>query len=195
MLNKSIYETELIVLDIETTGISPEKGARIVEIAAIKIKKGLKLDTKNTFHSLINPLVPIPYSAYRVHRISDDLVKNAPTFEEVFPEFLSFADTPVIVGQNISFDYRFLQHHAQKHQYNFKDNILIDTINLTKRIAPNLKRYNLDSLIQYFGIEHILEVDHRHRATFDVFSTAIIFIKSIEILERLNSDLKIIDLI
>lgn len=195
MLNKSIYEIEFVVLDLETTGISPEKGAKIVEIAAIKIQRGLKLDAKNMFHTLINPQAEIPYSAYRVHKISNDMVKNAPTIEKVLPEFLNFINTPFLIGQNIEFDFSFISYYSSLHNLKMGDIFKIDTIKIAKKIAPNLKRYNLDSLIDYFGIENILEIDHRHRATFDVYATAIIFLKIIEILERYNPDLRVMDIL
>jgi DNA polymerase-3 subunit epsilon len=194
MLNRSIYDSEFVVVDLETTGISPEKGAKIVEIAAIKVEKGLKLNAKKRFHTLINPGIPIPYSAYRVHKISNEMVKDAPTMEEIFPLFIKFLDTPYIIGQNITFDFSFLSYYFKMYGFNV-DPVLIDTISVVKKITPNLKRYNLDSLINYFGIENILNFDHRHRATFDVLATGIVFIKSVEILERYYPDLKIIDLL
>ncbi|ADR18681.1 3'-5' exonuclease [Calditerrivibrio nitroreducens] len=195
MLNKSIYETDFIVIDLETTGISPYKGAKIVEIAALKIEKGLKINPKNSFYSLVNPLIPIPYSAYRVHKISNEIVKDYPTIEKVLPKFLEFLDTPFIIGQNISFDYSFIKYFSDLYNFRLKEFIIIDTINIAKKIAPNLKRYNLDNLITYFGIENILGNGKRHRADFDIYATALIFIKSIEIIENYKIDLKISDLI
>ncbi|MGB9731276.1 MULTISPECIES: 3'-5' exonuclease [Calditerrivibrio] len=195
MLNKSIYEIDYIVVDLETTGISPYKGAKIVEIAALKIEKGLKINLKNSFYSLVNPQIPIPYSAYRVHKISNEIVKDSPTIEEVLPKFLEFLDTPFIIGQNISFDYNFIKYFSDMCNLRLKDFITIDTINIAKKITPNLKSYNLDNLITYFGIENILVNGKRHRADFDIYTTALIFIKMIEVIENYKIDLKISDLI
>ncbi|MCX8084531.1 MAG: 3'-5' exonuclease [Calditerrivibrio sp.] len=195
MLDKSIYDLTYTVVDIETTGMSPEKGARIVEIAAVRIGEGLRLKKEDTFYSLINPEVTIPYSAFRIHKISNELTKNAPTLEPVLKAFIEYAKDTVIVGQNISFDYSFLSYYANYYGLNFHNYYIIDTIKVVKKIAPKLKRYNLDSLINYFGLWEIVDVGYRHRADYDVMATALIFIRAITIMEHHNDNIKLIDLL
>ena len=102
-LNK--YVSDYVVFDLETTGMSPDKD-EIVEISAIKVKDGEIVDE---FSSLVNPGMPIPAGASSVNGITDDMVADAPGFEEVFELFLEFIGEEVLVGHNIAgFDMHFL---------------------------------------------------------------------------------------
>lgn len=92
------YVADYVVFDLETTGISP-KTDEVVEISAVKVEHGKVTDE---FSTLVNPKQRIPYGASRVNGITDDMVAEAPFFEQVLEEFLEFIEGFVLVGHNIA---------------------------------------------------------------------------------------------
>ncbi len=180
---KNIPFNQLIytVVDTETTGYSP-KYAKMVEIAAIKIYPDFTIDYDNTFSQLINPEINIPYNAYRVHNISNEMVKDKPLIEEIMPSFLSFAKDTIIVGHNIQFDLRFIKQEAENCNLELPFIYSLDTLHLSKKAVPGLEAYKLDNLIEYFNINLNIPESDRHRALFDAINTAIIMTKCLEIL-------------
>ncbi len=202
-MNMSVTELNLseityTVVDTETTGLSPHKGARLVEIGAVKINQRMNLDLTCTFSQLINPEKKIPYSAYKVHKISDKMVEGKPKIDEVLPKFSLFAENTVIVAHNAKFDYSFIDYFMRKH--NMQCNLLhiVDTLKLTRRFYPEIRQYSLDHLIRFFNLEEktrMLLTDtndlYRHRALFDAINTAFVFIKCVEKARRLGLPAKL----
>ena len=86
---------EFIVYDVETTGLSPLKGDRIIELAAVKLKNKKIIDTFETF---INPQRLIPEEASRINNITNDMVVDAPTSMEILPEMIDFIGGGCLVG-------------------------------------------------------------------------------------------------
>lgn len=183
MIHTPFNKLTYTVVDTETTGYTP-KYAKMVEIAAVKIYPDFTIDYENTFSELINPEISIPYNAYKVHNISNDMVKDKPLIHEIMPSFLSFAENSVIVGHNINFDMRFIKHEAQNCNLSLPFNHVLDTLSLSKKAVPNLEAYKLDNLIEYFNIKLDIKDSDRHRALFDAVNTAIVMIKCMEILEN-----------
>ena len=101
----NIKDTEFVVFDVETTGLSTVDGDRIIEIAAMKIKDGKVVDK---FYSLVNPNRLIPSQATRINNITDDMVEKAPTASEVLPKMLTFISSSCVAGHNVRFDLNFL---------------------------------------------------------------------------------------
>src|SRR5437868_6642802 len=101
----NIKNTEFVVFDVETTGLSAIDGDRIIEIAAMKIR-GEKVIDK--FYSLVNPQRLIPPGASRVNNITDDMVADAPSAIEVLPQMVSFISSSCVAGHNVRFDLGFL---------------------------------------------------------------------------------------
>lgn len=183
MINTPFNQLTYTVVDTETTGYTP-KYAKMVEIAAVKIYPDFTIDYKNTFSELINPEINIPYNAYKVHNISNDMVKDKPLIQDIMPSFLSFAKDSVIVGHNVNFDMRFIKHEAQNCNLPLTFNHVLDTLSLSKKAVPNLEAYKLDNLIDYFNINLNIDNSDRHRALFDAVNTAIVMIKCLEILQN-----------
>ena len=77
-----------IVLDTETTGLSVEKGHRIIEIGCIELKN--QIPTKRFFHSIVNPKRPVSEDAYKVHGYSDSFLSTKKEFSEIANDFLEF---------------------------------------------------------------------------------------------------------
>lgn len=193
MTNRAFNELTFTVFDTETTGFS-RKDAKIVEIAAVKILPGFQIDFSNPYEELINPEIKIPYGAYKVHKISNEMVCDKPSIKDILPSFLSFAENTVLAGHNISrFDMAFLERDAKKHNIDMRFPFIIDTCVLTKKLFPRLAGHNLDNLIKEFNVNMDELPGHRHRALFDAANTAVILIKCMEELRK-NGICRICDL-
>lgn len=176
MDDKSLDDS-FVVFDIETTGLQSKKD-RITEIGAVKVCKGEIIDTYNTF---INPEVPIPTKITELTGITDDMVKNAPTIEEELPKFLEFVGDCIFVAHNADFDMGFIKHNAKKLNIELKNPIL-DTLELSRALLPQLKKHKLNIICEHLGVS----LENHHRAVDDAKATAEVFIKFIEMLKERN---------
>ena len=139
-----------IVLDTETTGLDPNKGEKIVEIGAIELKNFIP--TKNFFHVYINPKKTMPLSAFKVHGLSNDFLKDKPVFEEIADDFLNFISEDQLIIHNAIFDINFLNYELKKVNkklINFER--VIDTLEISKNKFPGTK-VSLDALTRKFNI-------------------------------------------
>lgn len=169
---------EFVVFDVETTGLSPLGGDRIIEIAALKIKN---LKPVAQFHSLVDPLRPVSFPAYEVNGISDEMLVGAPRAREVLPQFLKFLGQAALIGHNISFDMNFLYNEMDlsglEREQEFKS---IDTIRIARRVLPQLKRYPLWLVAATLGITE----NQKHRAMADVELTFEVFCRLIHLAQE-----------
>ena len=148
-----------IYYDTETTGVRHDKD-RIIEIAAFDPV----LD--RTFESLINPKCPIPKEATAIHHITDEMVEEAPSFEEVAKDFINFCsgDCVLIAHNNDAFDKPFIESEFERNQVPFPDWPFIDSLKFSRKYRPDLPRHSLQHLREYHGIE----ANNAHRALDDV---------------------------
>ena len=159
-------DTEYCVLDIETTGLS-FRTEKITEFGAIKIKNGEIIDT---FECFVNPEKPIPYEVIKVTHITDDMVRDAETIEQVLPKFLEFIGDDVLVAHNANFDIGFIRHFAELQGYKL-NNTYIDTLALARDMFPDYKKHKLGIIADNLGIR----VDVAHRALDDVKTLVKVF--------------------
>lgn len=150
-----------VIFDTETTGFSPAKD-RLVEIGAVKVRNGKKLGEKTW---LINPQRYIPYYVQNVHHITPDMLKNCPTFSEVYPEFLEFIDGAVLIAHNAPFDVRFISAEAERAGMPAPKNGVLDSLALFRNWYPELKSHRVSDLIDLFEIS--TAGMQAHRATDD----------------------------
>ncbi len=156
----NIYITDYVVFDLETTGTSCITDG-VVEISAVKVVNGVIVDE---FSELVNPEMPISYFASQVNGISDDMVEDCPTFDEVLGRFLDFIGNSVLVGHNIhTFDMKFIQRDAQKYFGKVIGNDYIDTLQIARLYLPNLEHHRLTDLADHYGIS----TEGAHRALND----------------------------
>ena len=168
-------DTTYCVLDLETTGFS-FRTEKITEVGIMKIKNGEVIDSFSTF---VNPEKSIPYEVVEVTKITDDMVKDAPKIEEVFPKILEFIGDSVLVAHNADFDMGFLKYNATQLGYKF-DYTYIDTLRLAKDLFPNYKKYKLGIIAENLGIK----VEVAHRALDDVDTTVKVFKIMIDMLKE-----------
>lgn len=179
-------DTTYCVLDLETTGFSPVT-EKITEIGIMKLQDGKVIDK---FSCFVNPEKPIPARVIEVTNITDDMVRNAETIEQVFPKMLEFIKGSVLVAHNAGFDVGFLKHNARVLGYDF-DFTYLDTLSLAQEIFPDFKTYKLGRIAKNLGIK----VEVAHRALDDVDTTVKVFQVMLEKLkERGAQSLEDIDL-
>src|SRR5260370_16313067 len=162
-----LHVIEFVILDTETTGLRPGHH-RVIELAGIRIRGG---EVIGSFQSLLNPGVRLPSFIVQFTGISQEMVATAPKANEVFPDFLHFIDGAILVGHNVGFVLRFLLYEAQLLGYDFPIDCL-DTILLSRRFLPGLRRFKLDNLADHLKIPP----PNRHRALVIAKFTPPIFI-------------------
>ncbi len=157
---------DFVVVDIETTGISPENNC-ITEIGALKIIDGQRVDT---FSMLINPQTHVTPEITRITGLTNKMLDDQPTIDVVLPEFLAFNDGLPLLGQNILFDFSFLKMNAIRLGYKFERGGM-DTLQMANYYLPDLRSKSLTSLIAYFEINRELahRAFHDAQATFEVY--------------------------
>ena len=152
--------SDYIIFDFETTGLSPEDD-RIVEIGAVKV---INDNIVGEFNELVNPgrVIP-PYISEKIH-ITDEMVSDKRTIEEVLPEFVDFIEDLPLVAHNARFDMGFLIRSLARMGRTCK-NPAIDTLYLSRKYL-NLERNNLGYIAERFGVE----LNNAHRAFSDVMA-------------------------
>lgn len=171
--NTRIEDIKFLVLDTETTGLSPKRGAKMCEIAVLesKLENGIICEHQR----LINPGVPIPREVSMIHGITDDMVHTAPKFNLIAPWLVSLMDNAVLVGHNISFDMAFLE--AELHDCGLKlsDITVLDTLKYCRRHG-SFEKNSLGHVAISLGYSS----EGWHRALADVKMTAFIFSHFVE---------------
>jgi DNA polymerase-3 subunit epsilon len=163
------------VIDIETTGGNYRWG-RITEIA-IFIHNGKEITEE--YSTLINPEMPIPAFISQLTGISDEMVQDAPTFEEVAPEIARITEGMIFVAHNSQFDYHFVRHEFRRMGLEYERSTLC-TVRLSRKIIPQQPSYSLGKLCSQLGIE----LQDRHRAGGDAAAT----VKLLELLISLDKE-------
>ncbi|HVW66227.1 MAG TPA: 3'-5' exonuclease [Candidatus Peribacteraceae bacterium] len=166
----------LTVFDLETTGLDPRKGHRIVEIAGVRIEGGRVIET-STFSSFVNPERDIPLEAQRINNIRNEDVSDAPTIMTVLPQFLAFAQGSILLAHNAAFDKGFLEAEKEFCWGFIELPEILCTMRLSQSLFPTAFRHNLDVLSERFNMPL---PQGRHRALPDVLQTANILIKMLD---------------
>ena len=153
--------TEYVIFDVETTGMKPEEGHAIVEIAAQRWRDDQVVES---FESIVNPGRPIDPEAAAIHGITEEVVKReGKPLIEVIPAFVLFCSGATLVAHNIRFDLSFVNSHLLKLGLPALSNPTLDTIDLAKK-KVSLASYSLAYLAKHFNISQ----PKAHRAMADV---------------------------
>ncbi len=184
---KNFFNDTFVIVDVETTGLSPKQGDRVIEIAALKVK-GLKI--VDSFHSLVYPNREVSYGAFMVNGISDAMLSNAPLFEQIAADFIKFTQGSILIGHNLSFDLKFISYEMMVAQHAWpEDYPTICTVKMSKALLPEVGRYSLENLAFHFNIE----TSQEHRALSDVQLTFDVFGRLLHIADRRDlSDARIL---
>jgi len=175
--SRLLKDLDFVVVDVEATGAKTPPN-RLIELGAYRIRGGRIVDK---FLSLVNPEIPIPRFVASLTGISNDMVKNAPVFAEVAPQWLDFVSDSVLVAHNAPFDTSFLNHEISRVYANHRMvNPHLCTVRLSRRAFPDLSNHRLETIAQHFSIP----IASRHRAGSDALATAEIFIVLLTELEE-----------
>ena len=170
------FDDEMVVFDIETTGLS-NRNCKIIEIGAVKIKCGEVVDKIDFF---VDPETPIPPEITELTSITDDMVKGQIKEREAIEKFLDFAGDSLLIAHNANFDVGFIRIAADRQGIPF-NNTYLDTVGLSRYVNPELKRHKLDVIAEHYGLGDF----HHHRASDDAEMLAAIFFV---MLDRLKSE-------
>lgn len=140
-----------IVLDTETTGLSPQGGDRLVEIGCVELIN--HIPTGKHFHVYINPQRSMPEEAFRVHGLSEEFLADKPVFAGVADEFLGFIGDATLVIHNAPFDMGFLNTQLGHLGKATLPNPVIDTVMVARQKHPGA-RVSLDALCKHYGIDN-----------------------------------------
>jgi DNA polymerase III epsilon subunit family exonuclease len=175
--SRPLKALDFVVVDVEATGAKTPPN-RLIELGAYRIRGGRIVDK---FMSLVNPEIPIPRFVASLTGISNDMVRNAPVFAIVAPQWLDFVDDSVLVAHNAPFDTSFLNHEISRvYPGHRMVNPHLCTVRLARRAFPDLSNHRLDTIASHFSIPIV----SRHRAGSDALATAEIFLLLLTELEE-----------
>ena len=167
-----------VVIDTETTGLNPEKGDEIIEIAAVYIIND-HIYQENAFSTLINPNKKIPKKITDITGITDDMVKGCPTIDKIIPQFIDYIGNSPLIFHNAPFDLAFINKALLNTGRNPLTNRIIDTLEISREVFDENVSHSLDAVAKRLNID--IKID-RHRALGDVILTAKVFIKLVKLL-------------
>lgn len=153
-----MFNRSVVFLDLETTGATATHD-RVTEVGLIEVDNGRFV---REWSSLVNPGMSIPPGIQALTGISNDMVAQAPRFEEIARELYEAIDGRVLIAHNARFDYGFLKNEFRRLGKTFTAPVLC-TVKLSRKLFPQHPRHNLDSLMMRHGIH----CDARHRALGD----------------------------
>ncbi len=169
----------ICAFDLEMTGLSPLFD-KIIEIAACRL---LPDGTVETFHSLVNPLIPIPEHTIKYHQLTNDDLRDAPSLKRPLADFLAFYGRLPLLAHNAMFDTSFLVRGI--HEYNFEISLssVFDSVRLPRAVykkqANAPENFKLSTLAKYFEIDFT-----HHRALDDAFVCLKVFASCLFELKR-----------
>lgn len=164
-LNQKSYR--YVVLDLETTGLSPACGARVIEIGAIAMESGSMIEE---FHTFIDPGKHIPLIVQQIHGITDEMLIGKPRPDEVIPQFREFMRDSVLIAHNAHFDLRFLKYEFSRLNLALNNNYIC-TLEMSRMHCPSLPNHRLETVYRYL-CGQLPKGLKRHRALGDARLTA-----------------------
>ena len=169
---KTLEDTTFVVYDTETTGFNAASGDQMIEIGAVKIQNGTIIDR---FDEFINPGRHIPDKITELTEITDEMVKDAGSEEEVTKRFLEWTGDSPMVAHNAKFDISFIENAMRKYNLGEFTNTVIDTLELSRALDQGFARHSLSALVKRYNVP--FDEESHHRADYDAEGTALVFYK------------------
>lgn len=167
----------LIILDFETTGLSPDNGDRAIEIGAVKLENGVVTEH---FQELMNPGRPVSAFIEDYTGISNSMLRTAASCGEVMARFADFIQGQNLVAHNASFDKRFLDSELNRISSGY-DGQFTCSLLLSRRLNQNAPNHKLGTLVNYKGIA---SNGNFHRALYDSQMTAELWLAMLEDIQQ-----------
>ncbi len=166
-----LSEIDFCAVDLETTGVNPAFD-KIVEIGAVRFR----IDGGSIcYQTLVNPGVVMPPNVIRIHGITDSMVSDSPSLEDVRDKFFSFIDGTVLVIQNPRFDLSFIDRAFRMSNAPKPELHALDTVRLAKKYYTDLPNHKLSTLASHLGLELV-----SHRALDDAIACMAVFCETIK---------------
>jgi len=166
-----------IILDFETTGLSPNCGDRTIEVGAVVVENGAIVDR---FQSLMNPGMRVSSFIESYTGITNQMLSTAPTVAEVMRRFAGFIGSHPLVAQNAGFDRRFLDAEFARIGHSRRQEVACSML-LARRIYPDAPCHTLETLVRYKNLQ---TTGVHHRALADAEMTAHLWISLVADLKR-----------
>lgn len=174
---------DFIAFDLETTGTVAGVD-RIVELGAVRFRNGV---AEAAFATMVDPQMPIPVEATRVHKITDDMVIGKPKISELLDSLSEFCQDLPLVAHNAPFDSAFLLSDYRINQVPAPRGLILDTLPLARKVVPGLPNYRLGTLVTHFNIAN----SDFHRAQEDATYCGELFL---HLLKKIQPDISKIEL-
>ncbi|BDV43652.1 DNA polymerase III subunit epsilon [Geotalea uraniireducens] len=155
-----------VAIDVETTGLSPARGDRVIEVGAVALEAG---EVVGEFVSLVAPGRPIPHHVSRIHGITDEMLRGQPRPEEIYPALREFIGGGTLVAHNARFDLVFLRHEFGRLGLGL-DNSAVCTLMMARQRLSHLADHRLETVARH--LLGGLQVGRLHRALDDARLTA-----------------------
>lgn len=161
-----------VAVDVETTGLLPRRGDRVIEIGAVSVQNQSIVEE---FHSLIYTGKRIPLAARQIHGITNEILVGKPKPEEVFPRFRAFIGDNVLVAHNAEFDVGFLRHEFDRLGFGF-NNRYVCTLEMSRACFPRLRDHKLQTVYRHLFKEPMGAIQ-QHRALDDARMVARLWVE------------------
>lgn len=147
------FPSEYTLIDLETTGLSPEYDS-ILEVCAMRVRNNKITDT---FSSLVKSgsYIYVDEFITSLTGITEDMIVNAPPIEVVFPKFIDFIGDDVVIGHNINFDINFIYDESMRILKKAFSNDFIDTMRISRRLHPDQRHHRLSDLSEKYSISYV----------------------------------------
>ncbi|WP_432772173.1 exonuclease domain-containing protein [Candidatus Carsonella ruddii] len=166
-----------IFLDVETTGLSPHKGDRVIEIGCVEVINGFI--TGRVFHSYFKTFTKISDDAYNIHGINQKFLKDKPLFGEKLDDLLGFISNSTIIAHNAKFDVNFIHYEINNCggniEYLHANCLFLDSLEIFRKMFPRQKN-DLESLCKRYNV-YFENIREKHTAILDAWLLSIIIIK------------------
>jgi DNA polymerase III subunit alpha, Gram-positive type len=178
-INKPLKDLTYVVFDIETTGLSSTRD-HIIEIGAVKISQGAIVDR---FQAFVNPMIELSEFTKQFTGITDEMLADQDTIDQVLPRFLAFSKDACYVAHNALFDIGHIRENAKRLEIDFNESLVVDTLHFARYFyGEQMKRFDLKALARFFKVK----LDQHHRADQDAEATANIWLQMISDLQNKN---------
>lgn len=157
------FTDDYVLLDIETTGLSPKEND-IIEIGAIRVRNNKIVDE---YSSLIKIGYELPSFITKITGITDEMLEDGKDISIVLRELVDFIGDDIMIGHNVNFDINFIYDKCEKYINHKFNNDFIDTMRIARRVLPDIQNYKLGTLANYFNIDY----HNAHRGLNDVMIT------------------------
>ncbi len=170
---KPLSDIEFVVVDVEAIA-GKSIPTRIIEIGACRVSRGKIVDQ---FETLVNPDLPLPPFISALTGITQEMLATAPSFSAISESWLNFAGDAVLAAHNATFDVTLLNQEIARVFLGCRmRNAELCTVQLARRVMPDLEKHHLDALADHFGFQ----VTERHRAAGDARATARVLLHLID---------------